>query len=137
MGYIKNLYNKNPEIIKKLVRRLFNIEEERYIVLLSDKTGVEFDLIDSEKDEYVDVKLEDFAICYELEYLKMKDKRVQEYLKFMAKLYGNDYLQGFHDYRIEERKKLVSGFDSMTCTMEGELAKAINGLNKKGDSKTL
>lgn len=137
MVYIKDLYDKNPKIVKNLVRKLFNIEEERYVVLLSDNTGVAFDLIDSEKDEFVDVKLEDFAICYGLEYLEMSDRRLQEYLKFMAKLYGNEYLQEFHDYRIEERKELISEFNAVTYSMEGKLAKAINSMKKKEDNKTL
>lgn len=140
MNYIKDLYTKKPQIVKKLLNKLF---VEKKIVEVSheeeefDENDIMFNLINKFTGDETKIVLEDFAICYGLEYLEMSDRRLQEYLKFMARLHGNQYLQGFHDYRIEERKELIGEFNAETYTMEGELAKAINSINKKEENKTL
>ncbi|MBO5910081.1 MAG: hypothetical protein J6Q15_01085, partial [Clostridia bacterium] len=83
------------------------------------------------------LELNDFSIRWNGSMLDFDDKRLVAYLKFMARVYGNEYLQGFHDYRIEECEELVSQFNSTTYAIEGELVKAISGINKKEDDKTL
>jgi len=138
MSYIKDLYEKKPELVKGAIRRLFNIKRDENFVLLTNIDGVLINFIDKENGEFKDIVLEDFAICYGLEYIEMSDRRLQEYLKFMARVYGNKYLQGFHNYRMEERKKLISEFNTLTYAMEGELAKAISSIeNKKRNNVSL
>ena len=138
MSYIKDLYEKKPELVKGAIRRLFNIKRDENFVLLTNIDGVLINFIDKENGEFKDIVLEDFAICYGLEYIEMSDRRLQEYLKFMARVYGNKYLQGFHNYRMEERKKLISEFNTLTYAMEGELAKAISCIeNKKRNNVSL
>ncbi|MBQ3502138.1 MAG: hypothetical protein IJA72_00530 [Clostridia bacterium] len=140
MNYIKDLYTQKPQIVKKLLNKLF---VEKKIVEVSheeeefDENDIMFNFINKFTGDETKIILEDFAICYGLEYLEISDRRLREYLKFMAKLYGNEYLQGFHTYRAEERKELIAEFNSATYAMEGELAKAINSMNKKEENKTL
>ncbi|MFQ6723820.1 MAG: hypothetical protein ACLRFE_00615 [Clostridia bacterium] len=134
MNYIRDLYTKKPQIVKKMLNRLFwdkktvevSHDEEEF-----DENDIMFNLINKLTGEETKIVLEDFAICYGLEYLEMSDRRLREYLKFMAKLYGNEYLQEFHNYRIQERNELIGEFNSATYVMEGELAKAINDYSAK------
>ena len=143
MGYIKELYSTKPVLVKRAIMRLFNIKKLENVIEVNpgedilSENDIMFKLIDEKNGSAVDVVFEDFAICYGLYYLEMSDRRLQEYLKFMAKLYGNEYLQGFHDYRAEERKELVSEFNIRTYNMEAKMAESINSLNKKEDNKTL
>ena len=143
MHYIKNLYEKKPILVKKAVQKLFNIKKFEDVIELNPgeeilgENDIMFDLVDRENKTITEIVLEDFAICYGLNYLEMSDRRLQEYLKFMARIYGNEYLQAFHNYRAEERKELVGEFNAITYAIEGKLAEAINSLNKKGDTKTL
>ena len=143
MDYIKDLYKKKPAVVEKLIKKLFNLEKEQDVFMVNSdeeligENDIMFNFINKKNGKVEVIVLEDFAICYGLYYLEMSDKRLQEYLKFMAKLYGNEYLQGFHDYRIEERKELISEFNAITYGMEAKLAEAINSMNKKEDNKTL
>ncbi len=143
MNYIKDLYQKKPEVVKKLIKKLFNLKKEQDVFPVNPDEGligendIMFNFINKENGKVEVLVLEDFAICYGLYYLEMSDRRLQEYLKFMAKLYDNEYLQGFHDYRIEERKELIGEFNAITYAMEDKLAKAINdySLKKQTDNK--
>ena len=143
MGYIKELYSTKPVLVKRAIMRLFNIKKLENVIEVNpgedilSENDIMFKLIDEKNGSAVDVVFEDFAICYGLYYLEMSDRRLQEYLKFMAKVYGNEYLQGFHDYRAHERKELVSEFNIRTYNMEAKMAKAINSVKKKEDNKTL
>jgi len=135
MNYIKDLYQKKPEVVKKLIKKLFNLKKEQDVFPVNPDEGligendIMFNFINKENGKVEVLVLEDFAICYGLYYLEMSDRRLQEYLKFMAKLYSNEYLQGFHDYRTEERKELIGEFNATTYAMEAKLAEAINQSN--------
>lgn len=145
MSYINRLNTKRPDAVKIMIKKLFNVKNVEDVIGLNpiEKSSAEnavFYLINKEKDGLRKIMLEDFAIYYGengLECLEMIDRRFQEYLKFMAKLYGNEYLQDFHKYRIEERKELIKEFNTTTCAMESMMAEALNSLNQKEDSKTL
>lgn len=137
MNYIKNLYQKKPEVVKKLIKKLFNLEREQDVFPVNPDEGlvgandIMFNFINKRNGKVEVIVLEDFAICYGLYYLEDNDERLQKYLNCMAKVYGNEYLQGFHDYRAHERKELVSGFDIRTYNMEAKMAKAINDYSSK------
>lgn len=143
MNYIKDLYEKKPTVVKKLIKKLFNLEKEQDVFPVNpdegliDENDIMFNFINKKNGKVEVIVLEDFAICYGLYYLEMSDRRLQEYLKFMAKLYGNEYLQGFHNYRAQERKELIGEFNAITYGIEAKLAEAINSLNKKDSNKTL
>ncbi|MBQ7797800.1 MAG: hypothetical protein IJ371_01610 [Clostridia bacterium] len=143
MSYIKDLYEKKPVIVKKLIKKLFNLEKEQDVFPVNPDEGligendIMFNFINKKNGKVEVVVLEDFAICYGLKYLEMSDRRLREYLKFMAKLYGNKYLQGFHDYRTEERKELIGEFNAITYAMEAQLSEAINSMNKKEENKKI
>ncbi len=134
MSYIRELYTKKPQIVKKMLDKLF---VEKKIVEVShkeeefDENDIMFNLINKFTGDETKIVLEDFAICYGLEYLEMSDRRLQEYLKVMARIYGNKYLQGFHDYRNQERKELISEFNAETYAMEAKLANEINKNTEK------
>ena len=141
--YIKDLYEKKPAVVKKLMKKLFNLEKEQDVFPVNpdeeliDENDIMFNFINKKNGKVEVIVLEDFAICYGLYYLEMSDRRLQEYLKFMAKLYGNEYLQGFHNYRAQEGKELIGEFNAITYGIEAKLAEAINTMNKKEDNKRL
>ena len=143
MNYIKDLYSKNPQFVRKIVEKIFyscvecNLIEVSHDEELFGENDIMFKMINKLSGCEVNMVLEDFAICYGANYLEDNDERLQKYLNCMAKVYGNEYLQGFHDYRAHERKELVSEFNIRTYNMEAKMAKAINSVKKKEDNKTL
>lgn len=135
MGYIKELYIKNPKLVNKMVKKLF-YTMQTFVEVSHDEEefgedDIMFRAINKLTGEEVKIVLEDFAICYGLHYLEMSSHTLQNYLEAMARIYGNEYLQGFHDYRKVECKELVSVFNARTYAMEDKLAKAINDYSSK------
>ena len=143
MNYIKDLYIAKPTLVKRAIMKLFNIKKLENVIEVNpdedilSENDIMFKLIDEKNGSAVDVVFEDFAICYDKYYLNLDDGRLQEYLNFMARIYKNKYLQGFHDYRKVECNELVSVFNARTYAMEAKLADAINKIEKKETNKTL
>ena len=143
MNYIKDLYSKNPQFVREIVKKIFcscvecDLIEVSHDEELFGENDIMLKMINKLSGCEVNMVLEDFAICYGANYLEDNDERLQKYLNCMAKEYGNEYLQGFHDYRAYERKELVSEFDIRTYNMEAKMAKAIDSVKKKEDNNTL
>ena len=127
MNYIRDLYNKSPEIVKKFIQREF--QPNKYEKIVEHTEEDEF----LKTDEYVElfvglgggryqvIILEDFAISCNGEYIEIGDKRIDTYLKLMAKIYGDKYITEFEGYRNSERNDWVDAFDSMTTSIKEEM----------------
>ena len=134
MGYIKDLYNKNPELVIGFAKKVFKTKYGDHVSVLHavNKNDLgEKVLFFMRSTKYNDVQVEplelnDFSVIWNGDMLNFDDRRLIAYLKFMAKLYGNDYLQGFHDYRAKERNEFNTKFNATTYAIEAKLAEAIN-----------
>ncbi|MBQ3502139.1 MAG: hypothetical protein IJA72_00535, partial [Clostridia bacterium] len=96
-----------------------------------------FYIVSKEDEDIVQVvKLEDFGIYYEGEYLELEDERVNEYLKFMAKIFKEKYVIDFFAYRNNERNEYVCQFDEETEEFGAELFDIVEQSKKKRTQKS-
>ena len=138
MDYIKELYAKKPELVKKFIKKVFKIEKDEYIVeteeqdkFLKTEGEIAFVLINIEKREAKELILEDFEIWYDDEGLEIGDVRLDAYLKFMAKVFGEKFVSSFRDYRNGVISDYISDFDATTKNMERELFEVVEKEEKR------
>lgn len=142
MKYIKNLYTKRPTLVKAWVRRMFNVKNQQRlfdIVSLNEDVNencVLLGLIDLDTRDVTEILLEDFGVWYDDEYLNINDKRLEYYLIHMAQNCDDKYIQGFHKFKTEERKDLVTMFNEDIYNIESKMAEAINAVENQ-EGKTL
>lgn len=137
MKYIKNLYTKKPTLVRSWVRKMFNVKNQQRlfdIVSLNEDVNencVLLGLIDLDTRDVTEILLEDFDVCYGDEYLEIDDKRLEYYLIHMAQNCDDKYIQGFHNFRSEERKDLITTFNEDTYNLEAKMAEAINAVENQ------
>lgn len=137
MNYIKDLYEKRPELVNNFIKKFFQFNKNEKIVehIEEDefwKTDEYVELfVGLGGGQYQDLIIEDFAICCNGDYLEIGDKRIDTYLKLMAKIYGDEYVLRFHEYRNGERNEWLDEFDALTTSIEKDMFKAVEQSKKK------
>jgi len=137
MSYIVDLYTKKPQIVKNFIKKTFqsnkdlkileNIEEDDFF---KENEYLEF-YIALGGGEYQNIVLEDFVIYEDGKRLEIGDKRIDTYLKLMAKIYGDKYITEFEGYRNSERNDWVDAFDSMTTSLKEEMIEVAKKQKRK------
>lgn len=139
MRCIKDLYSKNPVLVRAWIRKMFDIGNQQRLFdirSLSDYINedcVLLGMIDLETRDIAEILLEDFSVCYGNKHLKIDDKRMQYYLIQMARNCDDKYIQGFHDFRIKSRIGDAADYNAKTYKMEALMAKSINQIRAKED----
>ena len=116
--FIEELWEKDPELVKKALKKVFNVNEKAGDRL--DFSGMKDGVLSCAKygEQFYEVAVSDYEISVALmnRYSKC-DKLSKRWFKFMYNAVGDMYVYHYMAHRNEELDKIVDRHKKETATM--------------------
>ena len=119
--YIKDLWNKNPEMMKRMLKKILALKTQDYIWLRDEcENGFVFKYFYYDAPTtYKSILVDDFQILHEGQ--DYNDITCMKWMTFMLKLYGKEYIDNFEACRNGEIVQYVDRFNNKTNRMVRQL----------------
>ncbi len=135
--YINDLWNKNPEMMKRMLKKILSLKKQDSIWLydkFEDGFSFRYCYYDDDPRKYRSIMVDDFEILYDGQ--GRIDTTCMKWMVFMLKLYGKQYIEDFEASRNSEMEQYVSRFSNKTNIVVNELNKIYDKDCQKQTKKT-
>ncbi len=134
--FVNDLWNKDPELVKRVLRKIFKLKETYSLEYdYTDDGKLVFEVrYDDVRASYIFVR--DFMVCWWGDTGFANSPESIKWMNIMARLYGKAYVQKFVKTRDEEIMQYTDEFNDITNSIEAELNKVVENKNNKIDTQT-
>jgi hypothetical protein len=136
--YISDLWDKNPEMMKRMLKRILSLKKQDSIFLYGkneDGFTFKYCYYEGEPGRYKSILVDDFQILYEGQCYN--EITSMKWMTFMLKLYGKEYIDNYQTTRNGEIVQYVDRFNDKTNRIVEQLNKLYDkncqGEKKKAD----
>ncbi|MFQ6723705.1 MAG: hypothetical protein ACLRFE_00020 [Clostridia bacterium] len=133
--FIEDLWKKNPELVKKAVKKICEIEEDSNFGFRKIDENGKVEFVNSKGAVHL-IKVGDFdmEVCITSKFLNVEALTIK-WMKFMKSVYGCKYLYHYIAHRNEEYDKYV---DQYEIDFNSQTKKILNkvGMPKHQDELT-
>lgn len=132
--FVEDLWEKNPELLTKAVKKIFNIKEERgdSIKFEDLRNGELVFHFKKQMDVYsTTILLRDFEVYGR----KINDSYMPAWMRFMYKVYGDKYAMQYISYRNKELDKYMAKYEEKYNSLTRRVLDEMGFEATKGQTK--